>query len=74
MPPSGGFPSQRPLPAGAERGEPATESAAGCSARFLIEALKMRVPPAGASAAQLGAFRDFLLVRASLSMPYRGKL
>ena len=74
MPPRGAFPSERPLPAGAERGEPATESAVGCSVRYLISALRMRVPPAGASAAQLGAFRDFLIVRASLSMPYRRKL
>jgi hypothetical protein len=74
MPPRGDFPSERPLPAGAERGEPATESAVGRSVRFLLEALRMKCPPAGASAAQLGNFRDFLLVRASLSMPYRGKL
>jgi hypothetical protein len=74
MPPRGDFPSQRPLPAGAERGEPATESASGRSVRYLTEALKTRCPPVGATQKQLDDFRDFLLYRASLSMPYRGKM
>jgi hypothetical protein len=68
MPPRADFPSERPSPAGAERGEKATESSFGASVRHLISALNMRRPPDPATAAQLKEFRDFLLVRAGLSM------